>query len=134
MMKETIFVAVALLLSACATGTGQGPNYTYNQILIINNSKELIKNVTIRSADADSFFSCDNIAPLGICTNRFGRRPYRQRPFSIEWVFGDRVQQTDVVTLKVPAYDSTGVPLRGVIKISPQGSMSAYFEQNSGWR
>jgi len=133
MMKGTFSVAVALLLSACATGTDHGPKYTYNEILIINNSKELIKSVTIRSADADRFFSCANIAALGICTNRFSRRPYTQRPFSVEWVFGDRVQQTIEVTLKVPAYNSPGVPLRGVLEVSPQGAISAYFEPSSGW-
>lgn len=131
-MKGIIFLAVALLLSACATTSDHGPKYTYNEVLIINNSKELIKNVTIRSANNDRFFSCENIAPLGVCSNRFGRRPYKQDPFNIEWVFGNRVQQAEKVTLKVPAYSSPGVPLRGVLEISPQGTISAYFEQNSG--
>jgi hypothetical protein len=47
MMKETIFVAVVLVLSACAagtTGTNYGPLYTYNEVLVINNSQELIRN------------------------------------------------------------------------------------------
>jgi hypothetical protein len=131
MMKGTIFLAVALLFSACATSSDNAPRYTYNEVLIINNSKELIQNVTIRSADNERFFSCDNIAPLGICSNRFGRRPYKQDPFSIEWVFGNRARQTDEVTVKVPAYSSPGVPLRGVLEISPQGTITAYFEQDS---
>jgi len=70
MMKYYILLALALLLSACATGSGQGPPYTYNQILIVNNSKELIQEVTISSAAIGSSLSCGNIAPLGICSNR----------------------------------------------------------------
>ena len=133
MLKKYEVIAISLLLSACATGTDHGPRYSYNEILIINNSKELIQNVTIRSADTDRFFSCDNIAALGICTNRFARRTYKQRPFSVDWVFGDRAQQTVEVTLKVPAYNSPGEPLRGVLEVSPQGAITAYFEQDSGW-
>jgi len=134
MMKGTIFLAVALLLSACATGSNHAPKYTYNEVLIINNSKELIQNVTIRSADNESFFSCDNIAPLGICSNRFGRRSYKQDPFRVEWVFGNRAKQTEEVSVEVPAYSSPGVPLRGVLEVSPQGVITAYFKQSSKGR
>jgi hypothetical protein len=134
MMKETIFAAVVLVLSACAAGTTRnnyGPIYTYNEVLIINNSQELIRNVTIRSGGTGSVFSCDNIAALGVCSNRFGRRPYTSAPFSVEWVFGDSTRKTHEVGIKVPAYNSPSVPLRAVLEVSPQGEISAYFEQNS---
>ncbi len=134
MSKKYMIVAVALLLSACATGTDHGPRYTYNEILIVNNSKELIQNVTISSAETGRVFSCDNIAPLGICSNRTGRRPYEESLLQIDWVFGNRARQTDEMMLAVPAYFEPGLPLRGVLEISPQGEISAYFKQKTPMR
>jgi hypothetical protein len=134
MLKKYIIVVVALLLSACAAGSNYEPNYTYNEILIINNSKELIKEVSISSAAIGRSFSCGNIAPLGICSNKTGKRRYKEGPLQIDWVFGNRARQTDEFTLAVPAYFQPGLPLRGVLEISPQGEISAYFEQDSPMR
>ena len=133
MMKQTIIVAVALLLSACATGSNHAPKYTYDQIMVINNSKESIQNLTITSADSGGIFSCENIAALGICTKQYGRRSYKEGAFSVDWVFGDSVRQTNEVGIKVPAYNSPGVPLIFVLEISPEGVMSAYFKQDARW-
>ena len=130
-MKYYILPALALLLSACTTGSGQGPAYTYNQILIVNNSKELIKEVTISSAINGRSFSCGNIAPLGICSNRTGKRLLREGPFQVDWVFGNNAPRTDQLTLTVPAYFSTGLALQVVFEISAQGEISAHFEQDS---
>ena len=129
MMKYYLLLALALLLSACATGSGQGPAYTYNQILIVNNSKELIQQVTISSAVNSRSFSCGNIAPLGICSNRTGKSPFREGPFQIDSVVGNNAPRTDQLTLTVPAYFSTGLALQVVFEISAQGEISAHFEQ-----
>jgi hypothetical protein len=134
MNRETIIVAATLLLSACATGSDYAPTYTYNEFMVINNSKELIQNVTVKSADSDIIFSCESIAPLGVCQDRFTQRRYKERPFSIDWVFGDSVRQTNEVGVEVPAYDSPGVTLRAVLEISPEGAIKAYFKQGSGGR
>jgi hypothetical protein len=50
-------------------------------------------------------------------------------PIRIGWVFGNTSGQTDEFILEVPATFSTELPLRGVLDISPQGSISAYFQQ-----
>ncbi len=97
MNRETIVVAGTLLLSACATGSNYAPTYTYNEFLVINNSQELIQNVTVKSADTDRVLSCESIAPLGICSDRFARRRYKEGAFSIDWVFGGSVRQTNEV-------------------------------------
>jgi len=131
MKKVTINVAGALLLSACATGSNYAPTYTYNEFRVINNSKELIKDVTVKSADTDRVLQCDNIAPLGICSDRFAPRRYKEGPFSIDWVFGDSVRQTNEVGIEVPAYNSPGPPLRAVLEISPQGAIKVYFKRDS---
>ena len=131
MMKYYILLALVLLLSACATGSGQGPPYTYNQILIVNNSKELIQEVTISSTATGRSFSCGNIAPLGICSNRTGKRHFKEGQFQIDWVFGNNAPRSDQFTLTVPPYFSPGLALQVVLEISAQGEISTHLEQDS---
>ena len=131
MLKNYIIVALALLLSACAAGSKYEPTYTYNEILIVNNSKELIQEVSISSAATGRSFSCGNIAPLGICSNKTGKRSFKESPFRVDWVFGNNARRTDELSPAVPAYYQPGLPLRVVLEISPQGEISAHFEQDS---
>ena len=131
MLKNILLLAVVSLLSACATGSGQGPPYIYNQILIVNNSKELIQEVTISSAVNGRSFSCGNIAPLGICSNRTGKRHFKEGQFQIDWVFGNNALRSDQFTLTVPPYFTPGLALQVVLEISAQGEISTHFEQDS---
>jgi hypothetical protein len=131
MKKETIIVTVALLLSACATGSNHAPRYTYNEIRVINNSQKSIQSLKVTTAESGSIFSCENIAPLGICSDRFARRRYKEGAFRVDWAFGDSVRQTSEVGIKVPAYFSTGLALRVELKISPEGTLSASFDQET---
>lgn len=128
-MKKIHIGLASLLLSSCATG--YQPMYRYDEILVVNNSKELIANVTIDAVETGRSFSCGNIAPLGICSDRFGSRPYRNSPLEITWAFGSRAPQIDRIQLEVPATFPSGIPLRGVLDISPQGTISAYFQQDT---
>jgi hypothetical protein len=131
MKKELLIVVFALLLSACATGSNREPSYSYSEFQVINNSNKSIRNLTVRSAESGDVFSCENIAPLGICQERFALRRYKKGAFSVDWVFGDSARQTNEVGIEVPAYNSPGVPLSAVLEISPEGTMSAYFKQES---
>ena len=128
MANYTILV-LALLLSACATSFK--PAYFYNEVLIVNKSRQLVQDVTISSGETGRTFSCGNIAPLGICSDKFPRRPYLNNPIRISWVFGNTSGQSSDFVLEVPATYSTEFPLRGVLEISPQGSISAYFQQDT---
>jgi hypothetical protein len=130
MSKSNILLALVLLLSACATGSGDGPPYIYNQTLIVNNSNELIQQVTISSVATGRSFSCGNIAPLGICSNRTGKRRFKEGPLQIDWVFGNNARRTDQLTLTVPAYFTNGLAMQVVLEISPQGEISAHLEQD----
>ncbi len=127
MNKNCVILVAGLLLSACATSNDS--TFLYNEILIVNNSRELIREVTISASETGRQFSCGNIAPLGICSDKFPRRRYEQNPIRINWVFGGRAGQTSEFVLEVPTTMSTGLPLRGVLEISPVGEISAYFEQ-----
>ena len=129
MMKKYFILIPGLLLSSCATSY-ESP-YSYNEILIINRSRQLIQDVTISAGETNRTFSCGNIAPLGICSDKFPRRPYLKNPIRISWVFGNTSGQSNDFVLEVPATYSTEFPLRGVLEISPQGSISAYFQQDT---
>lgn len=129
-MKKNYSILIAgLLLSACATSY-ESP-YFYNEILIINNSRELIQDVSIRAGESGRMFGCGNIAPRGICSDKFPRRRYMKSPITIAWVFGSIARQTDEFILEVPATFDSKLRLRGVLEITPDGSISAYFEQVS---
>ena len=129
MKKNCIILIAGLLLSACATSSN--PTYHYNEILIVNNSRDLIREVTISASETGRQFSCGNIAPLGICSDKFPRRRYEQNPIRVSWVFGGSARQTSEFVLEVPATMSIGLPLRGVLAIAPDGSISTYFEQDT---
>lgn len=129
MIKKFSILFPILLLSACASG--YNPIYHYNEVLIINNSRELIQDVTITAKETGRSFSCGNIAPLGICSNKIPQRRYNYKPIQIAWVFGSTARQTEEFVLKVPATMHIGLPLRGVLEISPQGVITAHFEQDS---
>ena len=129
MKKSYTLLIPGLLLSACASSY-ESP-YFYNEILIINNSREMIQDVSIRAGESGRMFSCGNIAPRGICSDKFPRRRYMKIPITIAWVFGGIARQTDDFVLEVPATFDSNLILRGVLEITPRGSISAYFEQTS---
>jgi hypothetical protein len=132
MKRFATILAFGILSSACATS--YNPSYSYNEVLIVNNSKELIQNVTISSSETGRSFSCGSIAPLGICSDKFPRRRYEQTPIQISWVFGGEARQTKQFVIEVSATMSIGLPLRGVLEISPEGELSAHFDQQSPLR
>ena len=129
MMKKYFILIPGLLLSSCATSYES--LYSYNEILIINRSRELIQDVTISAGATNREFSCGNIAPRGICSDKFPQRPYMKNPIRISWVFGNIAGETSEFILEVPETFSTSIPLRGVLEINPQGSISAYFQQDT---
>ena len=129
MIKNYTLLKLGILLSACATFNE--PQYFYNEILIVNKSREMIQDVTISVSKTGSGFSCGNIAPRGICSNKIPQRRYMKNPIRIAWVFGNTARQTNEFVLEVPATMDTTLPLRGVLAISPQGAISAYFEQDN---
>jgi len=48
---------------------------------------------------------------------------------TITWVFGSIARQTDEFVLEIPATFDTELNLRGVLEITPRGSILVYFEQ-----
>ena len=127
-MKSVLtIVASAIVLSGCA-GT-YNPRYYIDEIEIVNNTREPVRDISVRANDR--VFGCDNIAPLGICSNRFGRRSFEPGPIEVDWMLGNGARQSRSLTPGVPATFSTGLPLRGVVEFDPEGNIDARYEQES---
>ena len=148
-MNKVIFLIVGLFLSACSSGyqalesynnsnyaynetqqLNDSRLYSYNEILVINRSQEVIRDVTITSGTSGRKFVCGNIEPLGNCSDKFPSRQYLRNPVQIGWTFGDLGRQTRDFLLEVPTTFDVAVPIRGVLSISAEGAISAYFEQD----
>jgi hypothetical protein len=91
----------------------------------------LLQEVTITAPGTGRTFSCGNNAPHGICSNQFDNRRYQYNPIRISWVFGNFAQQTEEFVVPVPDSFATGVPLKGVLAVSAEGQLSAYFQQET---
>ena len=127
-MRSLVIVSIiGVLVSACATA--RQPAYQLNEIAVLNLSRSLVQDVTIRVVSGERSFSCGNIAPRGVCSNRFAAREYQRNPIQIAWVFGNSANQTREFVLEVPPGLDPAMPLRGVLEITPQGAVRAYLEQ-----
>ncbi len=127
-MKKTVVVMSVILVAACA-GTNR-PSYSVNEILLVNNSREVLREVKVSVPSTRRSFSCGSVAPLGICGNKIPRRRYEYNPIRVEWTFGNRSRSTGEFIVQVPDTFSAELPLRGVLAVSQDGSIEAYFEQD----
>ncbi|MDC1288322.1 hypothetical protein N8198_10595 [Gammaproteobacteria bacterium] len=124
---KNICVAIfGLLLSSCAS-TGSG--YSYNEVVVLNQSRVAVGNVLISSTASGRVFSCGNIAPRGICSNKFPPQPYLGKPIRIEWVVGSGQRRSKTVELELPTGIDSELPMRGVLVIDGQGGIDAYLQQ-----
>lgn len=129
-MKTSPLAVLLLLAVSCAT-TDKG--YVYNEIRVQNNSRQLLRDFRIIVPSTGAEFRCGNIAPLGLCSNRIGSRPYRQNPIVIEWSYGDGRRQTSEFVVPVPANYAIDAPIQGVVEVDTEGDMQAYFLQEAGY-
>jgi hypothetical protein len=118
-------VVLALALSACATD--YNPRYRLAEIVVNNNTRDAVQDVTIRAGDR--VFSCGNIAPLGMCSNRLAGYVRQVNVIDVEWTLGNDAQRRESLEARVPATFSVGRPLMGVLDIEPQGVIEASFRQ-----
>ena len=118
-----------MLLAGCSST--QGPTYTYNEVVILNKSRMPLSNVTISAAESGRVFSCGNIAPRGICANKFRPQPYRGEPIQIALVTGDGRRRSETIELTLPASFVPELPMRGVLVISSRGEISAFLQQDA---
>ena len=131
-MKTVICIlAAAAALSACA---GEyNPSYQINQIVILNNSRETVRDVSIELLAGNHKFGCDEIAPLEMCDLRFTRRHVSDQPVLVEWTLGEE-RNVETVPAHVSINYVTGLVLTGVLEINPDDTIVVRFEQQSSYQ
>ena len=117
------------LLSGCFSL--QSPAYTYNEIVIVNQTRSPVSDVAVSATESGRMFSCGNIAPRGICSNKFPPQPYRASPVRIDWMIGNGARHSKIIKLKLPVSFVAELPLRGVLVIDAQGQVSAFLQQEA---
>jgi hypothetical protein len=119
-----------LLLSSCATNFD--PAFYYDEIVVHNKSEETVRNLTLSASGSDRSLSCAEIAPAAICRDKFPRRQFMRSPLQVTWESGDAPARSEAITLETPATLSFGssYPMRAIIEITADGSVSSYFEQD----
>lgn len=128
-IRTILLASLCAWLAACATATG--PAYRYNEIRVVNRSVEIVRDVNVRVVGRAIEFACGDIAPRGQCTRRFGSRRYRFDPIRVEWRFAGRPRQVRDFVIPVPSTLYSGAALNAVLEISPNGTISTRFEQNT---
>ena len=103
------------------------------EIVIVNNTRQIIGDVTIRSTASGRVFACGNVAPLGICTDRFPTRRLSDGPLLVEWNLGGRRGER-TLPADVPSTFATGLVVRGILEFNPDGTVEGRFEQESPYR
>lgn len=131
-MKKYLGLGAVIIVAACAS-TGK-PAYMYNEIRVVNNSKQVLRDFSIKVPATRGEFSCGNIAPQGFCANRFEARKYRHNSIRIEWSYGARSRRTDEFVVPVPANFVTGVVLQGIAEINASGTLQVYFLQEEKYQ
>ena len=124
--KNVCAVICGLLLSSCAS---LGPTYNYNEVVVLNQSRVAVRDVLISATESGRMFSCGNIAPRGICSNKFPPQPYRGSPIQITWMVGSGPPRSKTVKLELPTSFNAERPLRGVLVIDGRGTIDAYLQQ-----
>jgi hypothetical protein len=124
--KNSCAFIFGLMLLSCATMSG--PTYTYNEVVVLNQSRAPVRDVLISATESGRVFSCGNIAPRGICSNKFPPQPYQGSPIQIAWVISGR-RHNKTIELELPKSFVAELPMRGVLVIDGQGAIKAYLQQ-----
>ena len=127
--KPVFVFALACLLPACVTVSEPTPIFSYNEVVIVNQLRIPVRDVAIEASESGRVFSCGNVAPRGICSNKFPAQPYYGKPIQVSWLVGNGKRYSRTIELLLPESFTPGIPLRGVLVIGAQGAMSAHLEQ-----
>ena len=126
---RVVFPVIALLLGGCAS-VPVGPTYYYNEVVVLNQSRYVVRDVQISATNSGRVFGCGNIAPRGICSNKFRPQVYRGSPVRVTWGFGETAMRSEFFELALPPSSVAELPLRGVLVIGANGSVQAYLQQD----
>ncbi|MDJ0779959.1 MAG: hypothetical protein QNJ85_18975 [Gammaproteobacteria bacterium] len=127
-------LALVLLGLACTTTVAYAQNYSFNRVMVVNNSDQLLRDVSVRDVRTGRVIDCDDVGPLRVCRQNLGSRRLGDGNFEITLAQGDAAPRTESFTPSVPAYYSTGRALQMIFDISEKGELSFYFKQESAFR
>ena len=128
-MKLTLLLS-CLLITACATG--YNPRFYYGNIEVANLSGAEIRNVEVQVGETGRNLRCDSVAKNALCQDRFGKRPYpEQEGLRLSWQDGEGNSQSQQLNLPIPATMTLGRALQLMLDINEDGSVKAYFRQDS---
>jgi len=132
-MSKIINIAWLGIFVSLQTGCSStpSPGFSYNEIVIVNQMRSPVRDVSVSATESGRMFSCGNIAPRGICSNKFPSRPYRASPVQIDWTIGNGSRNSKIIELTLPASFVVELPLRGVLLIDARGQVSAHLQQEA---
>jgi len=127
-MKNISIILLVIWTSACAANSG--PQYYYNEIVVLNRSDKPVNEVSVSITSTKALFSCSYIAPSGECSNIFRKRKYLGNPITISWTYQSNLNTTREFVLNLPTDLHADTPFRGVLEITKGGMIKHYIEQN----
>ena len=116
-----------LLLSSCAS---IGEPYYYNEIVVLNNTNQLIPHVVIRAKETHRMFGCRNIAPTAKCSNKIKKKEVKNSPLKITWTYNGIERTTDNFKIDIPKNILKPIPLRVVLALQSDGTVKFWIEQD----
>ena len=122
-----ILITISALLTSCALVSEP---YYYNELVVINHTGDLIRNVAVKADKSNRIFKCSNIAPRAKCSVKFPNRKYLNNPLSITWIFNNIEKTKGNFKLNVPQHLQKSIPIRGILSIQLDGTVKIWFEQS----
>ena len=125
------FALLLLGLAATSAASAYNPSFVYSEVRVVNNSNEVIRDVSVLDRHSGRVYQCGDIKPLQVCAKYFGKRRLGIGTFEITWSYGDGASRKDEVMPSIPAFFPPGLALRSVFDISADGELSVYYDQES---
>lgn len=126
-MRFTFLFMSILFLNSCASISKP---YYYNEIVVVNNTNQLIPNVVIRAKETRRMFSCKNIAPRAKCSNKTKKREVKNSHLKITWTYNGVERTTDNFKVKIPEHMLKSIPMRGVLSLQSDSTVKFWLEQD----
>lgn len=131
-MKKYLLSGTVVLLTACSTT--YETSYSYNEIVVANNSRKTLQDVTFSIPETGRIYDCGNIESNKICARRVGTRRYENKPIRVEWTAFGGTRESKEIVLPPPSTDTAGDPVKGVLAYGTQGIWTADSYQKIRFR
>ncbi|MDJ0779966.1 MAG: hypothetical protein QNJ85_19010 [Gammaproteobacteria bacterium] len=124
-------ILVAATLFSAAAAAAYNPAHIYNEVRVVNNSEATVSSVTVVHRPSGRSYSCDEIKPLQVCNNYFGKRRFDAGSFEVTWTYDGGAAQSETFDAAVPPFFVTGIAMQAIVDIDPAGNASFHNDQYS---